>query len=274
MNNRRFFLAGVSAVTGLALTGCEKLKKTVEDTAILLTPNKGSKRWPNYRYRLTVEVDTPEGVKSGSTVIEVETAMSGPNNIPTPGSLYRTARGEAVTVDLGTRGLLFALIQSEWAANALMSTVTHLTPDEMRNLPEGTSEFEILMKRLMAVPYEQERPLPRYIQFGVVPPALSGPPNGYPILVRFDDPALPKTVELVDADNLAASFGKGVQLRSVTVARTETAMTSGIVNRLPWLKTLRGGLAKVPPMSSAEDVKDLSLAFHLSDADFSYGVIK
>lgn len=272
MNNRRFFLAGFSAVTGLALSGCEKLKNAAETAEILLTPNKGSKRWPKYRYRLTVEVDTPEGVKSGSSVIEVSTAMSGPNNIPTPGSLYRTARGEAVTVDLGERGLLFALIQSDWAANALMSTVTRLTPEEMRNLQEGTSEFEIMMKRLMAVPYEQDRPLPRYIQFGVAPPALSGPPNGYPILVRFEDPALPKTVERVDADNLAASFGKGVKLKSITIARTEAAMTRGIVNRLPWLKTLNGGLVKIRPKDVVAGPQPLAAVLH--DGDFIYGVEK
>lgn len=272
MTDRRMFVIGGISVAGLALTGCEKLKKTVEDTAILLNQNKGSKRWPNYRYRLTLEVDTPEGVKTGSSVIEVETAMSGPNNIPTPGSLYRTARGEAVTVDLGTRGLLFALIQSEWAANALMSTVTHLTPDEMRNLPEGTSEFEILMKRLMAVPFEQERPLPRYIQFGVAPPALSGPPNGFPVLVRFDDPALPKTVELVDADNLAASFGKGVKLKSITIARTKATMTRGIVSRLPWLKTLNGGLVKIRPKDVVAGAQPLATVLH--DGDFIYGVEK
>ncbi len=27
---------------------------------------------PDYRYRLTVEVDTPDGVKTGSSVIEVQ----------------------------------------------------------------------------------------------------------------------------------------------------------------------------------------------------------
>ena len=31
-----------------------------------------SDKTPDYRYRLTVEVDTPEGLKIGSSVIEVE----------------------------------------------------------------------------------------------------------------------------------------------------------------------------------------------------------
>ncbi|HAW37080.1 MAG TPA: hypothetical protein DCX71_13555, partial [Erythrobacter sp.] len=32
---------------------------------------------PVYRYRLTVEVDTPDGVKTGSSVIEVDTEVAG-----------------------------------------------------------------------------------------------------------------------------------------------------------------------------------------------------
>lgn len=239
MTDRRVFLIGGISTAGLVLTGCEKLKKTVEDTAILLNQNKGNKRWPNYRYRLTVEVDTPEGVKSGSSVIEVETAMSGPNNISSPGSLYLRARGEAVTVDLGERGLLFALLRSryiiDWAAGALMSVVPRLSSDEIRNLPEGVGEFDILMKRLLAVPYELPRQLPRYVQLGVNPPALSGPPSGYPMLVRFDDLTKPETVKRVEPDDIAASFGDGIALKSITVARTEEMVTASIKRRLNWV---------------------------------------
>lgn len=39
---------------------------------------------PDYRYRLTIEVETPEGVKTGSSVIEVQQ------------SIGRTAIGRAV----------------------------------------------------------------------------------------------------------------------------------------------------------------------------------
>jgi hypothetical protein len=254
MNNRRFFLAGFTAVTALALSGCEKLKKSAENAAILLTPNKGSKRWPNYRYRLTVEVDTPEGVKTGSSVIEVETAMSGPNNIPSPGSLYVRARGEAVTVDLGERGLMFALMQSEedeeWTHRAFLHTVPKLTDEERRNLPEDANEFYIWMDRLLAVRFEQKRHLPRYIQFGVKQPAKSGPPNGYPMLVKFDDNTKPETVRRVDPDTLAESFGAGVTLKSITVARTESGMTKSIEKRLPWLEPVgreRATLIPNPP---------------------------
>jgi hypothetical protein len=278
MKSRRVFLGGVAAVAGLALSGCEKLQKTGEAAEILLNQGKGAKRWPNYRYRLTVEVETPEGLKTGSSVIEVRTAMSGPNNIPTPGSLFTEIRGEAAAVDLGNRGYLFALLRSEqnldWAHGALLQTVPALTIEELRQLPADADDFDIWMERLLAVPFEQKRALPRYVRYGVSTVPTSGPPNGYPMLVQFDDPTTPATVKQVDADNLAAHFGDGVKLKSMSVTRTEAEVSKGIEKNLAWLKELNGGLAKVPPMSSGSDVQDLPLAFHLSDADFSYGVIK
>jgi hypothetical protein len=41
----------------------------------------------------------------------------------------------------------------------------------------------------------------------------------YPLLVTFGDIADPKSVALVDPTNLAASFGPGVRLTSVMLAR-------------------------------------------------------
>ncbi len=272
MNNRRIFIAGFVSLAGLALSGCDKLKKSAEDAAILLNQNKGSKRWPNYRYRLTVEVDTPEGVKTGSSVIEVETAISGPNNIPNPGSLYTEARGEAVTIDLGERGLVFALLQSEWSAWALHSVFPRLTSEELSRLRDDEHELVPMMERLFKLPLDKPVPLPRQIQTGALKSYKPEMTDNYPRLVRFDDPAKPETVKRVDADNLAASFGAGVKLKSVTIARTEAAMTKGIVNRLPWLKTLNGGLVKIKPMEVVAGPQPLASVLH--DADFSYGVEK
>ena len=78
---------------------------------------------PAYRYRLTVEVDTPDGVKTGSSVSEVDTEVAGGYSIPTPGRVTNRVRGEAVTVDLGEGRVLFALLRSEadidWAGRGM-----------------------------------------------------------------------------------------------------------------------------------------------------------
>jgi hypothetical protein len=105
MNRRHVVSTGLAALALLATSACG-----------------GGKTYPDYRYRLTVEVDTPEGVKRGSSVIQVKTSRASQNAIPSPGMLSYKVRGEAVAVDLGARGVMFALLRSDdsvdWAAGA------------------------------------------------------------------------------------------------------------------------------------------------------------
>ncbi|MCC6780859.1 MAG: hypothetical protein IT537_30155 [Hyphomicrobiales bacterium] len=54
----------------------------------------------SFRYELTLSVDTPEGVKTGFSVVEVD---AWDVVIPARGTMSR-ARGEAVYVDLGKGG--------------------------------------------------------------------------------------------------------------------------------------------------------------------------
>jgi hypothetical protein len=254
MNNRREFLSGAGILAGLALSGCEKLQQSSEAARILASQGKGGKRFPDYRYRLTVEVETPEGLKSGSSVIEVKTALGGPNDIPSPGSLFTEARGEAVAVDLGERGVLFALLRSEqneeWAARALLSVVPQLTRQELAALRDDQSDIEPRIKSLLKLPLDEKIPLPRYVQWGVADAPTSGPPNGYPMLVRFGDLTKPETVKHVDPDKLSKTFGSDVRLASVTVALTNDPVTVGIQKQLPWLKAVgqqRSTLIPNPP---------------------------
>jgi hypothetical protein len=63
-----------------------------------------------YRYRLTPEVEMPDGsVRSGSSVVEVSTWVTPPWTIP-PGSNQTSVTGEATPVDLGNGRLLVALL--------------------------------------------------------------------------------------------------------------------------------------------------------------------
>jgi hypothetical protein len=63
---------------------------------------------PSYRFRLTVEVDTSQGVRSGSSVLEVTSQLQ---NLPGKGIVPLTSlTGEAVALDLPGGKTLFALI--------------------------------------------------------------------------------------------------------------------------------------------------------------------
>ena len=59
--------------------------------------------------------------------------------------------------------------------------------------------------------------------------------DNYPYFVRFRDVRDPKSVEQVDPDNLAKSFGPGCRLKSLTATFTDAPVTKWIEKRLGWL---------------------------------------
>ncbi len=218
---------------------------------------------PTYRYRLTVEVDTPQGLRAGSSVIEVTNGMGrGPGD-----SGYRfgsEARGEAVAVDLPDGQTLFALLRSEGWLNADWAgrIVYDLTP--VPPIKEG--EDHRIERLANAV---SNRALI------VVPPSkvvVSERVPLYPQLVTFADIGDPKTVTRVDPDNLAASFGPGVKLRRITVQITEDPVTTGIEKRLGWLPRVTGALQSIDVADYPAAGVPLPLAANLTEADFKRGV--
>jgi|JI8StandDraft_2_1071088.scaffolds.fasta_scaffold119900_2 hypothetical protein len=192
------------ALAALMLSGCN----VAEDEA------------PDYRYRLTVEVETPDGLKTGSSVIEVRqmigrSTMGGFNE-----QIFYKIRGEAAAVDLPGGRTLYALLRSgddvEWAARV----IPFLAPNAG---DENRLDDLLLLKG--------KKELPR-----------TWPPGGhlserpaYPTLVTFTDEAEPTSVMLIDPDDLAATFGKGAKLKRVTAELTDDLVTSGIEKRLWWL---------------------------------------
>jgi hypothetical protein len=171
-----------------------------------------------YRYRLTLDVETPEGIKSGSSVVQV-TVKKGGLQLNPEGARTIFVRGEAVAVDLGARGALFALLCSRrWVDAQYM--VFEAFPWPKGPGGEGTREASWYYHALQA-----KRELPTEL---------------LPMLVRFRDINDPKTVEEIDPNNLAASFGPGVRLQKATIEMTKDAVTNGIEDILPWLSGLKG----------------------------------
>lgn len=205
----------------LALAGCdsEKLGKTL----------------PGYRYRLTAQVQTPEGLKTGSSVIEVQWTTPG-KIFGSQGSASYRLKGEAVAVDLPKGQTLFILLSTpwsyDWAAQALGNTGILKTMVSAEGADPGV------------------HPLPRTIMLG--PDKL----DNYPYFVRFRDPRDPASIERVDPDALAKTFGPGTTLKALTVQLTSDPVTHGIYARLPWLKTQQGSLVKYPPRTPIKDIPE------------------
>ncbi|MEY3623884.1 MAG: hypothetical protein RLZZ407_1443 [Pseudomonadota bacterium] len=166
-----------------------------------------------YRFKMTLEVDTPEGVKSGSSVYEVEA-----KNVAalTPGGvgLLVNVRGEAISVDLPEGRTVFALLKTVNAKghdDLAYTSMVALDPLFRWDYVESAARIATGV--------------------GLTSPAEVLPENR-PMLVTFKDIADPTSVVLVDPDDLAASFGAGYRLKAITVQVTDKPVTVGIEKRL------------------------------------------
>lgn len=193
----------------------------------LLSACSNSDPTPHYRFRMTVEVETPEGLKTGSSVIEVETSRS--KGIPTDGTIQHRVHGEAVAVDLDDGKVLFALLRSpgniDWPGN-VMFMLAPAAPPEAEDPFQWRFDTMLAMREPITLP---ERYRDRKYERGEY---------AKPMLVTFGNLDDPTSIDLVDPENLAATFGEGYALRRITVQLTDEPITTGIEERLAWLENL------------------------------------
>jgi hypothetical protein len=192
-------------------------------------------RTESVRYKMTIEVETPEGLKSGSAVREV--TYYDPPSLPAIGESRSRAgvKGEAVVVDLPGGKSLFALLRSEDGYVDYGSDVIEMAYPDMRE----TRVDDPLPKQSV---FDRMDDTPQAVEIWPTPPKrrwVRGM-SATPMLVTFRDIADPKSVVRVDPANLMASFGWDVELKRITVQVTDEPVTVGIEKRLGWLPELRG----------------------------------
>lgn len=174
---------------------------------------------PNHKYRLTVEVETPEGVKSASGIMAVH-----PDRSYSRGGKTST-KGDAVFVDLGGGKNLVAL---------LAHIDKSLEPDEINYV--ALRAYKAAGRN---VSFNQMSRMT-----GTVP--VTG--EVIPVLVSFTDPADPASARRVQPDNIESVLGKGIRLRGISAEVVPNGVwpldfggplgdpvTRGIEARLPWL---------------------------------------
>ncbi len=190
-----------------------------------------------WRYKLTVTVETPEGIKSGYAVRQIWQFTD--FKIGDAGGGAAGATGEAVVVDLGQRGKLFMTIGEDFYF------MFEAFPFEGANTPAGIKYYSHL-KNAKA--------------------SILSLKNTAPQLVTFTNINDPLTVKAVDPRNLSATFGEGVSLKDITIETTDEPMTLGIIEtNLPWLSTLKGNLKGELYATSG------GLAGKLDKSDFEWG---
>ena len=185
----------------------------------------GSTTWPRtIHYRLTLVVDTPEGERSGSSVVQIKTRFPGGLTRAQGWGITTAVLGEATMVDLGPRGLLFALLVSE---KELASGGTGLY-----SLPFSSDDYP---GKYPNNDGSNAQAASFFDELNRIKPKAEMLLNDLPMLVRFRDPKDQTSIERVDPSDLSASFGSGVKLKRATVEITDDPVTKTIGARLPWL---------------------------------------
>jgi hypothetical protein len=211
---------------------------------------------------MTVEVETPDGLRTGSAVREVDyvsAAYAGGNF-----NLFQLRlRGEAVAVDLPGGRTLYALLRSpgfsDFSAHIAIDTLLPVPPGTRLNpgvsgFNPSTPEFEAAFAGLLANREVRELPRERARRWS------GGPAEAWPLLVTFRDPADPASVERVDPDDTTATLGPGTRIRRITIAITDDPVTTGIERRLGWLSAYWDRPTLIPdPPATLTDPSDPEL---------------
>lgn len=174
---------------------------------------------PGHKYRLTIEVETPDGVRSGAGVLSVHPDRGYSRNGST------VTRGDAVLVDLGGGKNLLALLAHRGDKGLDLAEVNFVALRAYNAAGHKTS-FKDISRMTGAVP-------------------VTG--SLIPVLATFTDLADPRTMRETKPDDLT-SVGQGFRLRGVSAEVVPNGLwpidfggwlgepvTRGIGAKLPWL---------------------------------------
>lgn len=178
----------------------------------------------SWRYKVTVSVETPEGIKTGYAVREAWATAGGPSLLP--GNTQVRVKGEAVVVDLGARGVVYAVMGTNDEY-----TVFKAFPKEGATTAEGIRYYRSLKPGTHTSLAIEDRPL-------IVTFKDPNDPRSVTAVYQtswMDDPAdSSERIAIVKEDNFEKVFGKGVRLKDITVEITDEKVTRGeVVEHLP-----------------------------------------
>jgi len=191
-------------------------------SATVLLSGCGTRSSAKYRFRMTVDVETPQGLKSGSSVLEVRLARG--MAVGDSSGVSSGVFGEAVVVDLPS-GPLFVLLKMPDAGPPLQAIVPEALLGRRSDGPDGVMSDTAKLGSTWFGEYRAE--LPRTRDRGS---QVSN--NNWPMMVRFRNLSDPMSVEEVLPD--------AVGVKRVLLETTHDDVTTGIEQRLRWLPDLHG----------------------------------
>ncbi|HNP84197.1 MAG TPA: hypothetical protein PKN47_22250 [Nitrospira sp.] len=158
-----------------------------------------------WNYRITVEIETPEGIKTGSAVRKVVARRQPQLPNPDMNPIVYEVYGEAVAINLNDKGTLFSLIN--WDSYK----------DVLNALPFHTNDLSERLKYYRNVKPGTKANLEKDIP-------------GFAFFKNIDDP---KTFTPVRSDEWERILGAGIHLRKIEIEITDQPVTWTIENTLP-----------------------------------------
>lgn len=207
---------------------------------------------PDHKFRLVVEVETPDGVKSGSSVYSV-TPNRGYGGSNTGESVGPKTKGDAVFVDLGGGRNLVALL------------AVGTDPADL-----DATNYVAMRAFVAAGRKVQFRDMKKTTAMSPVP--VTG--ELAPVLVTFKDVNDPASARQVTAANAEQLLGPGTKLHAVMVSTAANGfwpldfggalgepVSRGIETKLPWLKGEEGAVNRAAAAAlTAAGVKGVNAA--------------
>jgi hypothetical protein len=188
-----------------------------------------------FRYKLTAEVNTPDGVKTGSSVIEVSYS-----HYPDSGggkSANLNMIGEAVYVDLGSGKNLFVTLTAEHSGrNGPGDNVN-------RNFENATGPMGALALPLkvfnLVWHFGEERQLCR--EFALLGESKLGTVStqNLPTLLSFNSLLDPNSLEVVQPEDMVKEFGIGFSIKQVTLSPSSESFHPKLSEILSWIVPMR-----------------------------------
>ncbi len=159
----------------------------------------------DWHQKLAVEVETPEGMKAGSSVMSARLIDTHGPFVPAEANgVSFQLNGEAITLEVSQGRYLFVLLKS-------VPALSWLIYPKMDSVKAGAL-------------------LENGDDGGAGKVALK--PDQYPLLVTFDDINDPASVKRVNPANLEATFGPGYRLNGITLSLTTEPVTKGEVEKV------------------------------------------
>ncbi len=170
--------------------------------------------------KLTLEVETPEGLKTASSVQKIVWRHShGDLVFHEARGVFSSAKGEAAILEIVPGKYLFALFKGARGAEQFRDVGMYYADlaNMLRkaNPSQAHPHYKLSIKEnVRIIKSPKGRPFALSKQY-------------YPLLVTFKDINDPTSVQQVDPDNFAATFGPDIKLKSITLEITDEPVTTG-----------------------------------------------